>query len=85
MWVMSSSAGVGRPPAPEAPQAGRRNPDEPGEERHAIAMARIGCRGKFPRAYRLFIALWLDRPAQTTGAPPMDTERELRLPRITAP
>jgi hypothetical protein len=37
-------------------------------------MARIGCRGKFAGAYRLFIALWWDGCAQTIGAPPMDIE-----------
>ena len=37
-------------------------------------MARIGCRGKFPSAYRLFIALWWDARAQQIGASAMAIE-----------
>ena len=33
-----------------------------------MGMARIGGRSKLPAAYHLFIALWWDRPSQTTVA-----------------
>lgn len=37
-------------------------------------MARIGGWGKLPDAYRLFIALWWDRPSQTAGGPATDMD-----------
>jgi hypothetical protein len=37
-------------------------------------MARIGRRGKFPVAYRLFMALWWYRAAQTSGVPAMERD-----------
>src|SRR5262245_20364828 len=69
--TISIGAGTGRPPAPEAPQAGSNRPTIQASGVMRRGMASIDRSGKLPAAYRLFIVTWCN-DAVIDGAPQMD-------------